>query len=258
LRVTFLGTGTSQGVPVVACSCEVCQSGDSKDKRLRTSVLIEVDNHHLVIDAGPDFRQQMLRANVMELSAILLTHEHYDHIAGLDDIRAFNWVQKKPIDIYAEHRVHQSVKQIFYYVFASEKYPGIPQMTLHEVDENPFFIVKTEIIPIRGLHLKLPVFGYRIEKFAYLTDMNSLDSEEEKKLSGLEVLVVNALRKESHVSHFTLSQALGLIKRLNPRKAYITHISHQMGKSEEVSLELPENVYLAFDGLVIDFEKYEK
>jgi phosphoribosyl 1,2-cyclic phosphate phosphodiesterase len=258
LRVTFLGTGTSQGVPVVACSCEVCQSDDSRDKRLRSSVLIEVDDQTMVIDAGPDFRQQMLRANVRELSAILLTHEHYDHIAGLDDIRAFNWVQKKPIDIYAEHRVHQSVKQIFYYVFASEKYPGIPQMTLHEVDENPFFIGNTEIIPIRGMHLKLPVLGYRIGNFAYLTDMNSLNREEEKKLSGLEVLVVNALRKESHISHFTLSQALGLIKRLNPQIAYITHISHQMGKNKEVSLELPENVYLAFDGLVIDFEKYEK
>jgi len=254
LKVTFLGTGTSQGVPVVACICKVCQSTDELDKRLRASVLIEIDGKMLVIDAGPDFRQQMLRANVTELTAILLTHEHYDHIAGLDDIRAFNWVQKRPTDIYAEHRVQQSVKQIFSYVFASEKYPGIPQMSLHEVDEKPFLIGETEIIPIRCFHFKLPVLGYRISNFAYLTDIKTITESEMLKLAGLDVLVVNALRKESHISHLTLDEALALIFKLNPRKAFITHISHQMATSKEVSYELPENVFLAYDGLVLDLE----
>jgi phosphoribosyl 1,2-cyclic phosphate phosphodiesterase len=254
LKVTFLGTGTSQGVPVVACNCKVCQSINEQDKRLRASILIEIDGKILVIDAGPDFRQQMLRANVTVLSAILLTHEHYDHIAGLDDIRAFNWVQKHPTDIYAEHRVLQSVKQIFSYVFASEKYPGIPQMILHEVDEKPFFIGDTEIFPVRGMHSKLPVLGYRIANFAYLTDFKTITDSELAKLSRLEVLVVNALRKESHISHLTLEEALSLIKKLAPQKAYITHISHQMGTSKEVSFELPKNVFLAYDGLRLEFE----
>ena len=252
MKVTFLGTGTSQGVPVVACSCKVCQSDDEKDKRLRSSVLVELNGQTLVIDAGPDFRQQMLRANVTDLTAILLTHEHYDHIAGLDDIRAFNWVLQRPTAIYAEHRVQQSVKRIFSYVFASKKYPGIPQMSLHDVDETPFYIGETLITPVRGLHYKLPVLGFRIGNFAYLTDMKTLDDSELEKLSGLDVFVVNALRKESHISHMTLSEALQLIEKVSPKKAYITHISHQMGTSREVSSELPENVSLAFDGQVVD------
>lgn len=254
MKITFLGTGTSQGVPVIACTCRVCQSVDEHDKRLRASIMIEVEGHILVVDAGPDFRQQMIRANVTRLSAILLTHEHYDHIAGLDDIRAFNWVLQSPTDIFAEERVLQSVKKIFFYVFASEKYPGIPQMTLHEVFEKPFLIGKTKIIPIRGFHYKLPVLGYRIGNFAYLTDMKTIPESELKKLSGLDVLAVNALRKESHVSHMTLDEALNLIAKLNPRKAFITHISHQMGIGEEVSTELPENVSLAYDGLVLEVE----
>ncbi|MBN1924625.1 MAG: MBL fold metallo-hydrolase [Prolixibacteraceae bacterium] len=249
MKVTFLGTGTSQGVPVVACDCRVCKSDNPLDKRLRASLLVEVDGLKLVIDAGPDFRQQMLRANIKKLSGILLTHEHYDHIAGLDDIRAFNWVQKHPTDIYAEHRVHQSVKRIFSYVFASKKYPGIPQMNLHEISEEPFQIESTTIIPIRALHMKLPVLGYRIENFAYLTDIKTIEKSELYKLENLDVLVLNALRKEPHISHMTLYEALSLIEEVKPRKALLTHLSHQMGTYEEISALLPGNVSLAYDGL---------
>lgn len=249
VKITFLGTGTSQGVPVVACHCNVCLSENNYDKRLRSSVLIEENGKTLVIDAGPDFRQQMLTAKVNKLDAILVTHEHYDHIAGLDDIRAFNWVQKSATDIYAEHRVQLSIKKIFSYVFASRKYPGIPQMNLFDIDETPFNIDGIEIIPIRGMHYKLPVLGFRIGDFAYLTDMKTIPETELEKLKGLKVLVINALRKEEHISHMNLGQALDVIKRVQPEKAYLTHISHLLGLHKEVSQELPENSAIAYDGL---------
>lgn len=249
MKVTFLGTGTSQGVPVIACGCDVCQSNDEKDKRLRSSVLIELADCNIVIDAGPDFRQQMLRSERKSLDAILLTHEHYDHIAGLDDIRAFNWVQKRPTDIYAESRVQHSIKRIFSYVFAAKKYPGIPQMNLHTIHEHPFEIKNNIIHPIRGHHYKLPVFGFRIGKFAYLTDMKTIADEETEKLNGVEILVINALRREEHISHMTLDEALAFIEKVNPKKAYLTHISHQLGRHCEISKELPENVYFAYDKL---------
>jgi phosphoribosyl 1,2-cyclic phosphate phosphodiesterase len=251
LKITFLGTGTSQGVPVVACKCNVCLSNNPKDKRLRSSILIETDNLTLVIDAGPDFRQQMLRENVLDLSAILLTHEHYDHLAGLDDIRAFNWVMQKPIDVYAERRVTLSVKRIFSYVFSSFKYPGIPEMVLHQIDETPFFINGLEVIPIRGLHHQLPVLGFRIGSFAYLTDMKTVEEKEMDKLMGLDCLVIGALRKESHISHFTLGEALNLVSMVNPATTFLTHVSHQMGKFEDISIVLPNNVFLAYDGLQV-------
>lgn len=249
LKVTFLGTGTSQGVPVVACNCEVCCSLDPLDNRLRSSVLIEAGNTVVLIDAGPDFRQQMLRAKVANLDGILITHEHYDHIAGLDDIRAFNWVQKRPTDIYAEHRVHKSIKQIFSYVFAGKKYPGIPQMNLFEIDQTPFQINDLEIIPLRGMHYKLPVLGYRMGKFAYLTDIKTIEQSELDKIMGVEVFVVGALRKEEHISHLNLNQALDLIQKVKPKQAYLTHISHLMGLQGIVSNELPTNVSFAYDGL---------
>ncbi|WP_321515539.1 MBL fold metallo-hydrolase [Marinifilum fragile] len=252
VKLTFLGTGTSQGVPIIACKCPVCLSDNKKDKRLRTSVLIHVDNQNIVIDSGPDFRYQMLRAGVENISAILFTHEHKDHTAGLDDIRAFNWVNKTAVNIYAEKRVQESLKKEFAYVFAEFKYPGIPQMNLIEVNNQAFRINGTTIQPIRAMHLKLPVYGYRIGDLAYITDANYISPEEMEKLKGIKVLVVNALRKEKHISHYNLSEAIDLVNELKPEKAYFTHISHQMGFHDEVQAELPENVYLAYDELTIE------
>jgi len=239
-------------VPVVACQCPVCLSDNLKDKRLRTSVMIETETQRLVIDAGPDFRQQMLSHKVLHLNGILLTHEHVDHIFGLDDIRAFNWVQKQATDIYAEERVQIAIKRIFDYVFATFRYPGIPQMHLHLIDNESFLIDDLVVIPIRGYHYKLPVFGFRFGKIAYMTDVNRIEPEELDKLRNLDVLVLNALRKEEHISHYSLPQALQVIDEVKPAKAYLTHISHQMGFHGQVQNELPKNVFLAYDGLMIE------
>jgi len=252
VKLTFLGTGTSQGIPIIACKCPVCLSSDKRDKRLRTSVFIEVDGQSIVIDSGPDFRYQMLRADVEKLDAILFTHEHKDHTAGLDDVRAFNWVNKKAVDIYAEERVQASLKQEFAYVFAEFRYPGIPQLNLWTVENKAFDINGTQVIPIRAKHFRLPVYGYRIGDLAYITDANYISVEEKEKMQGLKILVLNALRKEKHLSHFTLSEALALIEELQPEVAYLTHFSHQLGFHEEISKELPENVFMAYDGLQID------
>ncbi len=252
MKLTFLGTGTSQGVPVIACPCPVCQSTDEHDKRLRTSALVEVDGVNILIDAGPDFRQQMLRANVKQLDGILLTHEHKDHIGGLDDVRAFNFVNRKPMDIYAEERVQNALKQEYAYVFADQRYPGIPEMNLFNLDGYPFDVCGVKVQPIRCFHYKLPVFGFRIGDLTYITDANFISEEEKEKMVGTKYLVINALRKQKHISHFTLGEALKLIEELSPRKAFITHISHQMGFYEEIMAELPQNVCLAYDGLVVD------
>lgn len=252
MRLTFLGTGTSQGVPVIACPCPVCQSDQEKDKRLRASVYVEVDGVNILIDAGPDFRQQMLRASVKHLDGILLTHEHKDHIGGLDDVRAFNFVNRRPMDIYAEERVQDALKQEYAYVFAENRYPGVPEMNLFNVDGYPFEINGVKIIPIRCFHYKMPIYGYRIGDLTYITDANFISEEEKEKIVGSKYIVINALRKQKHISHFTLGEALKLIEEFSPRKAFITHVSHQMGFHADIQAELPRNVSIAYDGLVVE------
>ena len=252
-KLTFLGTGTSQGVPMISCHCYVCSSSDERDKRLRASVLVEHKGVALVIDSGPDFRQQMLREHVDRLNAILFTHNHKDHIAGLDDVRAYNYTQDRAMDVYAEPYVIDSLKREFSYAFADEKYPGVPEINLHAIGEQPFTIEEVEIIPIRGYHLRLPVLGFRIGNLAYLTDMNRIDPEELEKIKGVEVLVINALRREKHLSHFSLDEAAEVIRQVNPGRAYLTHISHQMGRYAEVEPELEaRHIYYAYDGLKIE------
>ncbi|MFO7922257.1 MAG: MBL fold metallo-hydrolase [Bacteroidales bacterium] len=252
MRITFLGTGTSQGVPVIACPCPVCRSVDNKDKRLRTSVLIESGNKNIVIDTGPDFRQQMLREEVKNIDAILYTHDHKDHIAGLDDVRAFNFFNRKPVDVYLEKRVIPAIKREFSYIFADNKYPGIPRINLITIDNFSFEAAGLKITPIRAFHYRLPVLGFRINDFTYITDANYLPEEEKEKIIGSQYIVLNALRKQKHISHFTLNEAVNLINEFSPRRGYITHISHQMGFHREVQKELPVNIMLAYDGLSID------
>ncbi|MFO8236113.1 MAG: MBL fold metallo-hydrolase [Bacteroidales bacterium] len=252
MKVIFLGTGTSQGVPVIGCDCAVCQSDDQKDKRLRTSILIEVDEQNILIDTGPDFRMQMLREQVRNIHAVIYTHEHRDHVAGLDDIRPINFLNQRPISVYAEERVLEALKQMLPYAFQQDKYPGVPSINLNEIDLKEFYIGKTKIIPIRAYHYKLPVLGYRIEDFTYITDANYIPEEEKEKIVGSKYLVINALRKKKHVSHFSLSEAQYLVKEFSPRQAYFTHISHQMGFHKEVNSQLSDNMSLAFDGLHLD------
>ena len=252
MKITFLGTGTSQGVPVIACKCAGCMSDNERDKRLRSSILVELDELVLVVDTGPDFRRQMLSAGVGKLDGVLFTHEHRDHIAGLDDIRSFNFIQKSPMDLFAEERVLRALKSGFPYVFAEKKYPGIPQVMMHPITSDPFTVGTVEIMPIRMMHYRLPVLGFRIGDFAYLTDANYISDSEKEKLFGVKYLVVNALRRETHISHFTLSQAVSLISDLSPRMGYLTHISHQMGPSLDLEKELPPHIRPAYDGLVLE------
>jgi phosphoribosyl 1,2-cyclic phosphate phosphodiesterase len=254
LKITFLGTGTSSGVPMIACGCDVCTSTDKNDNRLRSSILVESETTSIVIDTTPDFRYQMLRANVKKLDAVLFTHPHKDHIAGLDDVRAFNYFQHKPMELYANSLTEEAIKREFAYAFSDKKYPGIPNLNLNTIDENPFMIGDIPVMPVLVWHLKMPVLGFRFGRFTYITDANRIDSAEKEKIKGSEVLVLNALRKESHISHFTLDEAIAMVQELKVPTGFFTHISHQLGRHENVNAALPAGIKLAYDGLQVFFE----
>lgn len=278
-RLTFLGTGTSQGVPMIGCNCDVCRSADLRDKRLRASAMVEYDGLRILIDAGPDFRQQMLRESVSHLDAILLTHNHKDHTGGLDDIRAFNYLERRASEIYCEPYVEESLRKEYSYAFAEKKYPGAPEWHVHNIDEKPFTIRtggpveilewesgkgytyttigsdseshSVEIIPIRGMHYKLPVLGYRFGNIAYCTDMNFIPEEEFAKLQGLDHFVINCVKHGKHISHYSLEEAIEVAQRVGARHSWLTHLSHQLPCYEELASELPEGILPAYDGLVI-------
>lgn len=252
LKITFLGTGTSTGVPMVACDCDVCNSSDPHDKRLRSSIMVQSEKTTIIVDATPDFRYQMLRENIKWIDAILITHSHKDHVAGVDDTRPFQFLTQKPTEIYGNKTSLEGVKGEIPYAFNQLKYPGTPKIILHEIFSEPFSIGDVPIIPILVWHYKMPVFGFRFGNFTYITDANRIDESERKKIEGSEILVLNALRNEPHISHFTLPEAIELIKELQVPKAYLTHMSHQLGRHKSVSAALPEGIELAYDGLKIE------
>lgn len=252
MKITFLGTGTSTGVPVVACNCDVCTSDDPRDKRYRTSAMLNLGNSNIIIDCGPDFRIQMLKHKVEDIDAVLFTHAHRDHIAGLDDIRAFNFILHKSIDIYGSQHTLDAIKEQFPYIFIPGRYFGAPQLNLHPISETQFSIGEFNFIPVQVMHQDMKVFGYRIADFTYITDANYISPAELDKVRGSKVVVLNALRNSRHVSHFSLGEALEILHNLKPEKAYITHISHFLGKYEAIEQTLPDWVHLAFDGLQIE------
>ena len=252
MEITILGSGTSQGVPVIACDCVVCLSSDTKDKRLRASLLIKIAGENFVVDAGPDFRTQLLRENVKQLSGILYTHEHKDHIAGLDDVRAFNYKQNRPMDVYCNAAVEQALKREFYYIFENANYPGVPKIKINNITKNNFQLNNgVDVQPIEVMHYKMPVLGFRLGDFTYITDAKTISEEEIVKVLGTKVLIVNALHLSPHISHFNLEEALEFIARINPEKAYITHISHLFGTHQQIEKLLPPNVFAAYDGMKI-------
>lgn len=257
--ITFLGTGTSQGVPVISCGCPVCRSSDPRDKRLRCSAMVRYGGKTLLIDAGPDFRQQMLRAGVTSPDAILLTHQHKDHTAGLDDVRAFNYSEKTqykvctPFPVYCEPRVLESLKLEYPYAFTAKKYPGVPEFDIHIIGNSPFEVDGVEVIPIRVMHCKLPVLGFRFGDLAYITDANLIPEEEFSKLEGVKILVLNTVRKTPHISHFSLPEAVALARRIGARRTYLTHLSHQLPCHSDLEAELPEGIFPAYDTLEIEF-----
>ena len=253
MKITFLGTGSSLGVPIIGCKCNVCKSNDSRDKRMRASVLIEVENKNIVIDAGPDFRSQMLLFNpAARLDAILITHSHRDHIAGLDDIRPFNFLQNKDIPLFANKETISEIFQLFSYSFVENSNGGIPKFNIIEIEDKDFFFQNIRITPIQIFHNK-PILGFRIGDFAYLTDIKSIDDIEKQKLKNLKVLVLSALRFTEHSYHFSLQNALDLVQEILPQQAYLTHLGHSLGTYSELSANLPSNVYVSYDGFQIDF-----
>ena len=254
LKITFLGTGTSSGVPMVACDCKVCVSADAKDKRLRSSILVESSTTSFVVDTTPDFRYQMLREQVKKLDAVLYTHPHKDHIAGLDDVKAFTFLSGNPMEIFANELTQESLKREFYYIFTDKKYPGIPEVNLNTIGLSPFLIGDIPVIPILVWHLHMPVLGFRFGDFTYITDANRMEEAEKEKIKGSKTLVLNALRHKKHLSHFTLDEATALVQELNVSQAYFTHISHQLGKHQEINKELPTGIELDYYGMQLSFD----
>ena len=254
IKITFLGTGTSTGVPMIACPCEVCSSPDKKDKRYRSSILVESEITSFVIDTTPDFRTQMLNENVKKLDAVLYTHPHKDHLAGLDDVKAFGYFSGKPMQVYANSLTEEALKREFGYVFSDKRYPGIPEINLNTIDADPFVIGDIPVIPITVWHYKMPVLAFRIGKFTYITDANKIDEPEKDKIRGSDTMVVNALRHKQHLSHYTLDEAVALVKELNVPKGYFTHVSHQLGLHEIINKDLPFGMQLAYDGLQLFFD----
>lgn len=255
MKLTFLGTGTSQGVPMIGCGCEVCKSADRRDKRLRTAAMVETAGKRIIIDTGPDFRYQMLRQGVDRIDGVIITHEHKDHTGGLDDVRAFNYWQNSAVDVYCESRTAAVLKKDFDYAFCptNKRYPGVPEIALHIIDSStPFSVAGIKVEPIKVTHFKLPIVGFKIGGLCYITDANGIADAEIEKIKGCGVLVINALRKQTHISHFTLSEALEIVSRVSPGRAYLTHCSHQMGLHAVTNLELPQNVELAYDQLQIN------
>jgi phosphoribosyl 1,2-cyclic phosphate phosphodiesterase len=252
IQITFLGSGTSSGVPMIGCECEVCSSTDKKDKRLRSSILVRSAKTTIVVDTGPDFRYQMLREKIKHLDAVLFTHPHKDHLAGLDDIRAFNFYTKKHMELYADSLTEEALRRDFYYAFTDTKYPGIPELNLNTITLEPFVVGDIPVVPVLVWHLKMPVMGFRFGKFTYITDANRIDESEKDKIRGSEYIVLNALRKQKHISHFSLGEAIELVQELRIPTAYFTHISHQMGLHAEVESELPPGIHLAYDRLTVD------
>ena len=260
-KITFLGTGTSQGIPMIGCTCKVCKSADPRDNRLRTSALVEHNGFRILIDCGPDFRQQMLRQNISDLDAVILTHQHKDHTGGMDDIRAFNYFRKAAFPIYAEPNVQESLKMEYSYAFAEHKYPGVPDYTLHTIGEEPFTITKSlpdgtevsiEITPIRVYHYRLPILGFRIGNMAYITDGSSIPATEFDKLQGLELFIINTVRKEKHISHFSIEEAVDVARKVGAGHSWLTHLSHQLPCHKELTDTLPEGILPAYDGLVLE------
>ena len=249
LKITFLGTGTSSGVPMIGCPCAVCASPDEEDKRLRSSILVESSTTTIVIDTTPDFRFQMLRQHVNKLDAVLFTHPHKDHIAGLDDIKAYNYFQQQPMNVFLNELTQTALKKEFSYIFSEFKYPGIPDISLHLIDDKPFLVGDIPVIPVKVWHLKMPVLGFRFGDFTYITDANHIDAKEKEIIKGSKIIVLNALRHEKHISHFSIKEAIAMVNELEIPEAYFTHISHQLGKHQEINPSLPNGMQLAYDNL---------